>query len=56
MSIILLLDSFIHRFRTRPELPKDAYVHTTISESANMAFNINEDAYMVATIDRTVYV
>lgn len=57
MSLLLLLDSWIHRLkRFKTTVDKDVYMAFNINKDCYAAFNVNKDVYCAFNVNKDVYV
>jgi hypothetical protein len=57
MSVLLLLDSFIHRlFRFKPAVNKDVYASFNANKDCYMSFSANKDCCVSANVNKDAWV
>ncbi len=56
MSLLLLLDSWIHRLkRFKTTVDKDVYMAGNVNKDCYMAFNVNKNVYSAFNVNKDVY-
>jgi hypothetical protein len=57
MSLLLLLDSWIHRLkRFKTTVDKDVYMASNINKDCYMAFDVSKTVYSAFNVNKDVYV
>jgi hypothetical protein len=57
MSVLLLLDSFLHRLGIhRPAINKDVYASFSVNKDCYMSFSANKDCYVSANVNKDAWV